>query len=70
MAGGAAALFPYLLVALAGHRIFGISNTVPGYTGLLPRALPELVAGFAFWVFLFVPFLTPLRPMLLSLFVA
>ncbi len=41
------------------------------YIVLLPRALPGLVVGLAlFWVFLFVPWLTPLRPTLVSLFVA
>lgn len=38
---------------------------------LLPRALPGLVIGLAFfWLFLFVPFLTPLRPTLASLMIA
>ncbi|MFJ1293847.1 ABC transporter permease [Paracoccus yeei] len=69
--GGAAAVFIYLLVALAGHRNNGFSNTVLDYIVLLPRALPGLVVGLAFfWVFLFVPFLTPLRPTLIALFVA
>ena len=69
--GGAVAVFVYLLVGLAGHRNWGMSNTVLDYIVLLPRALPGLVVGLAFfWVFLFVPFLTPLRPTLVSLFVA
>ncbi|UWU25557.1 iron ABC transporter permease (plasmid) [Rhizobium sp. CB3060] len=69
--GGALAVFIYLLVGLAGHRNWGMSNTVLDYIVLLPRALPGLVVGLAFfWVFLFVPFLTPLRPTLVSLFVA
>jgi iron(III) transport system permease protein len=38
---------------------------------LLPRALPGLVIGLAFfWVFLFVPFLTAIRPTVLSLLIA
>ncbi|MEZ2128761.1 MULTISPECIES: ABC transporter permease [unclassified Sinorhizobium] len=69
--GGALAVGIYLLVGLAGHRNWGLSNTVLDYIVLLPRALPGLVIGLAFfWVFLFVPFLTPLRPTLASLFVA
>ncbi|MDY8109881.1 iron ABC transporter permease [Fulvimarina sp. 2208YS6-2-32] len=69
--GGAAAVFIYLLVGLAGHRNHGTSNTVLDYIVLLPRALPGLVIGLAFfWVFLFVPFLTPLRPTLVALFIA
>ena len=69
--GGAIAVFIYLIVGLAGHRNRGVSNTVLDYIVLLPRALPGLVIGLAFfWVFLFVPFLTPLRPTLVALFVA
>lgn len=69
--GGAAAVAIYLAVGLAGHRNWGMSNTVLDYIVLLPRALPGLVVGLAFfWVFLFVPLLTPLRPTLVSLFVA
>ncbi|MEA3537100.1 iron ABC transporter permease [Rhizobium sp. CC-YZS058] len=69
--GGAAAVAIYLAVGLAGHRNWGLSNTVLDYIVLLPRALPGLVIGLAFfWVFLFVPLLTPLRPTLVSLFVA
>ncbi|PVE24186.1 spermidine/putrescine ABC transporter permease [Microvirga sp. KLBC 81] len=69
--GGALAVGIYLLIGLAGHRNRGMSNTVLDYLVLLPRALPGLVIGLAFfWVFLFIPFLTPLRPTLVSLFVA
>lgn len=69
--GGAIAVVIYLVIGLAGHRNRGFSNTVLDYIVLLPRALPGLVVGLAFfWVFLFVPFLTPLRPTLVSLFVA
>lgn len=69
--GGALAVGIYLLVGLAGHRNRSMSNTVLDYIVLLPRALPGLVIGLAFfWVFLFVPLLTPLRPTLVSLFVA
>ena len=38
---------------------------------LLPRVMPSLVIGLAFfWMFLFVPFLVPLRTTLVSLFVS
>jgi iron(III) transport system permease protein len=69
--GGAAAVLIYLLIGLAGHRNTAPSNTVLDYMVLLPRALPGLVVGLAFfWLFLFVPFLRPLRPTLISLFIA
>lgn len=69
--GGAAAVFLYLLIGLAGHRNQGLSGTALDYSVLLPRALPGLVVGLAFfWVFLFVPVLQPLRPTLISLFIA
>jgi len=69
--GGAVAVAVYLLVALAGHRNTGRSGTVLDYMILLPRALPGIVIGLAFfWVFLFVPLLTPLRPTLASVLIA
>lgn len=69
--GGAAAVLIYLLIGLAGHRNTGPSNVLLDYMVLLPRALPGLVVGLAFfWLFLFVPLLQPLRPTLISLFVA
>ena len=71
VAGGAGAVAIYLLVALAGHRNIGFSNTLLDYIVLLPRALPGLVVGLAFfWVFLFVPLLTSVRLTPFSLFVA
>ena len=69
--GGGIAIGVYLLVALAGHRNTGRSATLLDYMVLLPRALPGIVIGLAFfWVFLFVPFLKPLRPTLASLLIA
>jgi iron(III) transport system permease protein len=69
--GGAAAVAVYLAIGLAGHRNKGASGAVLDYMVLLPRALPGIIIGLAFfWVFLFVPFLTPFRPTLVSLFVA
>ena len=38
--GGAVAVGIYLMVGLAGHRNWGLSNTVLDYIVLLPRALP------------------------------
>ncbi|MHC5307463.1 ABC transporter permease [Bartonella sp. LJL80] len=69
--GALLAVFVYLLIGLAGHRNRGMSGTLLDYIVLLPRALPGLIIGLAvYWVFLFVPFLTPLRPTLFSLLIA
>lgn len=69
--GGAVAIVIYVAIALAGHRNTGASNTLLDYLVLLPRALPGLVIGLSFfWLFLFIPFLRPARPTLISLFVA
>lgn len=69
--GGAAAVAIYLVIGLAGHRNHGFSNTMLDYMVLLPRAMPSLIVGLAFfWLFLFVPFLVPLRATLISLFAA
>jgi len=69
--GGAAAVAIYLVIGLAGHRNQGFSNTLLDYLVLLPRAMPSLIVGLAFfWLFLFVPLLVPLRATLISLFAA
>lgn len=69
--GGALAVLTYLIIALAAHRWNGPGSSTLDYMILLPRALPGLVVGLAFfWVFLFVPLLTPLRPTLFSLLIA
>ncbi|HEX5325531.1 MAG TPA: iron ABC transporter permease [Acetobacteraceae bacterium] len=70
--GGAIAVGVYLLIALAGHRWSSRSGArLLDYLVLLPRALPGLVVGLAFfWVFLFVPFLRPIRTTLLSMLIA
>jgi iron(III) transport system permease protein len=66
--GGALAVFLYLLVGLAGFRWQGAGLAVLDYSVLLPRALPGLIVGLAFfWAYLFIPVLTPLRPTLFSL---
>jgi len=69
--GGAIAVAAYLMIGLASHRHRGRSAAVLDYLVLLPRALPGIVVGLAFlWVFLFVPFLAPMRGTLLSLLLA
>ena len=70
--GGAIAILVYLLIALANHRWDSRAGSgLLDYLVLLPRALPGLVIGLAFfWVFLFVPFLTFIRPTLFSLLIA
>lgn len=69
--GALVAVGIYLLIGLAGHRNRGFSGTILDYIVLLPRALPGLIIGLAvFWIFLFLPFLTPLRPTLFSLLIA
>lgn len=69
--GALVAVFIYLLIGLAGHRNYGVSGMLLDYIVLLPRALPGLIIGLAvYWVFLFVPFLTPLRPTIFSLLIA
>jgi iron(III) transport system permease protein len=69
--GGALAVGGYLAVGLAVHRKpDGLSRLVD-YIVLTPRAIPGLMAGLAvFWVFLFVPFLAPLRSTLFSVWFA
>ncbi|MCX7256844.1 MAG: iron ABC transporter permease [Polaromonas sp.] len=69
--GGALAVGGYLAIGLATHRKpDGLSRFVD-YIVLTPRAVPGLMAGLAvFWVFLFVPFLAPLRSTLFSVWFA
>jgi iron(III) transport system permease protein len=69
--GGALAVAFYLLVSLAGHRNTGRSGALLDYSVLIPRALPGLIIGLAFfWLFLFIPFLVPLRSTLISVLIA
>ena len=69
--GGAIAVAVYLMIGLASHRNRGRSAAVLDYLVLLPRALPGIIVGLAFlWVFLFVPFLAPIRGTLVSLLLA
>ncbi|GAA5785251.1 ABC transporter permease [Chitiniphilus shinanonensis] len=54
--GGAAAVFCYTALGLAGHRRHDWGVKLSDYLVLVPRAVPGLLAGLAFlWVFLFVP---------------
>lgn len=69
--GGALAVLCYLLVALIGHRWNSVGAAILDFVVIMPRALPGLIAGLAFlWIFLFVPFMTPLRSTLASLWLA
>ncbi|MFS8039003.1 ABC transporter permease [Xanthobacter sp. AM11] len=71
VAGGALAVAFYLVVGLAGHRNRDASGMALDYLVLLPRSMPSLVVGLAFfWLFLFIPFLQPLRTTLIALFAA
>ena len=69
--GGALAIAAYTALALIGHRWQGRGVMILDYVAMAPRALPGLIAGLAFlWIFLFVPFLTPLRGTLVSIWIA
>jgi len=69
--GGAVAVAVYAAVALIGHRWPSRFVGVLDYLVMTPRALPGIIAGLAFlWLFLFVPFLTPFRSTLASLWLA
>ena len=69
--GGALSVGFYALVNLALHRWRSRWTAVLDYLVLVPRAMPGLIAGLAmFWVFLFTPFLQPLRQTLFSLWLA
>ncbi len=69
--GGALAVAAYALIALSSHRWRSSWASLLDYLVLLPRALPGLVVGLAFfWVFLFFKPLSPLRSTLFSLWLA
>jgi len=69
--GGAAAVACYTLIALAVHRWTSGWTRVVDYLVMVPRAMPGLVAGLALlWVFLFVPFLSPLKSTMVSIWLA
>ncbi|WP_076999548.1 iron ABC transporter permease [Variovorax sp. KK3] len=69
--GAALSVAVYTVLNLAVHRWRSRWAAVIDYLVLLPRALPGLVAGLAiFWLFLFVPLISPLRSTLLSIWIA
>ena len=69
--GGVLAVAIYALIALSSHRWRSSLASLLDYLVLLPRALPGLVVGLAFfWLFLFFKPLAPLRSTLFSLWLA
>jgi iron(III) transport system permease protein len=69
--GGAAAVACYTAIALAVHRWPSGWTRVVDYLVMVPRAMPGLVAGLALlWVFLFFKPLSPLRPTMVSIWLA
>jgi iron(III) transport system permease protein len=69
--GGAVAVTCYAAVALASHRWQSGWARLLDYLVMLPRGMPGLVAGLAFfWVFLFVKPLSPLRATIVSVWLA
>ena len=69
--GGALAVACYAGIALAAHRWQSRWAKVLDYLVMVPRGMPGLVAGLAFfWVFLFIKPIAPLRATPLSLWIA
>jgi iron(III) transport system permease protein len=69
--GGAIAVACYAAIGFATHRRNDGWSRFVDYLVLVPRAIPGLLAGLAFlWLFLFVPFLAPLRATLFSMWLA
>jgi iron(III) transport system permease protein len=69
--GGAVSVACYTAIALAVHRWNSGWTRLVDYMVMVPRAMPGLVAGLALlWVFLFVPFLSPLRSTMVSIWLA
>jgi iron(III) transport system permease protein len=69
--GGALAVACYALIALASHRWQSGWSRVVDYLVMLPRGMPGLVAGLAFfWLFLFFKPIAPLRNTPFSLWLA
>ncbi|HWK94182.1 MAG TPA: iron ABC transporter permease [Pseudolabrys sp.] len=69
--GGAAAVICYAAIAVAVHRWNSGWTRIVDYIVMVPRAMPGLVAGLALlWVFLFVPFLAPLKSTMFSIWLA
>jgi iron(III) transport system permease protein len=69
--GGALAVACYTAIALAVHRWNSGWTRLVDYIVMVPRAMPGLIAGLALlWVFLFVPFLSPLKSTMVSIWIA
>ncbi|GAC1340971.1 MAG: iron ABC transporter permease [Myxococcales bacterium] len=69
--GGAASVACYAVIAFATHRWASRWARAVDYLVMVPRGMPGLVAGLAFfWVFLFVKPLSPLRATPVSLWLA
>jgi len=69
--GGALAVACYAAIGLSTHRKHDGLVRMVDYLVMTPRAVPGLLAGLAFfWVFLFVPFLNPLRNTVISIWIA
>jgi len=69
--GGAITVACYAAIGFATHRRNDGWSRFVDYLVLVPRAVPGLLAGLAFlWLFLFVPFLTPLRQTMFSMWLA
>jgi len=69
--GGAIAVGCYTAIALAVHRWNSGWTRLVDYIVMVPRAMPGLIAGLALlWVFLFVPFLAPLKSTMVSIWLA
>ena len=69
--GGAISVLCYTAIALAVHRWNSGWTRLVDYMVMVPRAMPGLIAGLALlWVFLFVPFLSPLKSTMVSIWLA
>ncbi|UXY17151.1 iron ABC transporter permease [Chitiniphilus purpureus] len=69
--GGAAAVFCYTAIGLAGHRRNDWGVKLADYLVLVPRAVPGLLAGLAFlWVFLFMPGLKEFKNSMICIWLA
>jgi iron(III) transport system permease protein len=69
--GGALSVACYAAVALATHRWQSFWSRAVDYLVMLPRGMPGLVAGLAFfWLFLFFKPLRPLRSTVLAVWMA
>lgn len=69
--GGGLSVACYTAIGFATHRRPDGWSRFVDYLVLVPRAIPGLLAGLAFlWVFLFVPFLSPVRSTIFAVWLA